>query len=114
MGSEMCIRDRFGTALVGSDILPNIGSGDGAQGFSGALPAGDYTFWIQETGDAPATWSLDLVVSAASIVADDPIADDQSDRVVGAMYALTNQHDPSQQISLPPMMRPASLTGLIR
>ena len=89
----------FGTALVGSDILPNIGSGDGAQGFSGALPAGDYTFWIQETGDAPATWSLDLVVSAASIVADDPIADDQSDRVVGAMYALTNQHDPSQQIS---------------
>ena len=84
----------FGTATEGTNILPNIGSGDGAQGFSGPLPAGDYTFWIQETGDASATYSFDFAVSAASVV-----ADDQSGRVVGAMYALTNQHDPSQQIS---------------
>ena len=39
----------FGDASVGDDILQNIGSGPGTQGFSGALPSGDYTFWIQET-----------------------------------------------------------------
>ena len=31
------------------DLLPDIGNGFGAQGFAGALPAGDYTFCIQET-----------------------------------------------------------------
>jgi len=33
------------------------------------------------------------------IVADDGAAGDSDVRIVGAMYALTNQHDPSQQIS---------------
>lgn len=35
---------------VGNNILPLIGTGAGAIGFAGALGAGDYAVWIQETG----------------------------------------------------------------
>lgn len=38
----------YGTASQGLDILPEIGGGAGAIGFSGPLPAGEYTFWIME------------------------------------------------------------------
>ncbi len=41
----------FGSSMTGTNILPTISTGQGAQGFEGALPAGDYTFWIQETSD---------------------------------------------------------------
>ncbi len=41
----------FGTTMARTNILPIIATGEGAQGFEGALPAGDYTFWIQETSD---------------------------------------------------------------
>jgi len=43
-----------------------------------------------------------LVISTGDndgVQADDPAAGDSDVRIVGAMYALTNQHDPSQQIS---------------
>jgi len=53
----------MGDALVGTDILPAIGTGDGAQGFTPPLDAGDYTFWIQETGPDASSYTLDLVVS---------------------------------------------------
>lgn len=55
-----------GAGQVGTDILDDIGSGAGAMGFTGSLPSGDYTFWIQETGAAPATYTLDLRLSPAS------------------------------------------------
>lgn len=32
----------------GRDILPELGGGPGAIGFTGPLPAGSYTFWVQE------------------------------------------------------------------
>lgn len=35
---------------VGNNILPLIGAGAGAIGFAGALGAGTYAVWIQETG----------------------------------------------------------------
>ena len=56
----------FGTPNVGSDILQGIGAGDGAQGFSGSLDAGDYTFWIQETSPNESAYSIDLVVEPAA------------------------------------------------
>ena len=61
-----------GAGNVGLDILPSMGTGAGAQGFTAPLPAGPYTFWIQQLGaltnydfnfvvqpvPEPATWAL--------------------------------------------------------
>jgi len=52
-----------GTNMIGVDILPDIGSGVGAQGFTPPLSAGDYTFWIQETGSAVAEFTLNFIVA---------------------------------------------------
>lgn len=38
----------FGTASVGSDLLPELGLAPGAVGFTGPLPAGTYSIWIME------------------------------------------------------------------
>lgn len=39
-----------GGAPQGTDILDDLGAGPGAQGFAGALPAGEYVFWLQQLG----------------------------------------------------------------
>lgn len=49
---------------VGTDILPLLGIGVGATGFSGPLPAGTYSFWVQDTGTGSAAYRFDLSVSA--------------------------------------------------
>jgi hypothetical protein len=55
----------FGPATepVGADMLDNIGQGLGAQGFSGTLSAGDYTFWLQQTGVTTTTYAVNFVLS---------------------------------------------------
>jgi hypothetical protein len=45
----------------GSDILPAMGLGFGADGFVPPLPAGTYTFWLQQTG-TDVTYELDFLV----------------------------------------------------
>jgi hypothetical protein len=52
----------FGDTLEGTDILDDIGVGFGSQGFVPPLPAGNYTFWIQETGVYLADYQFDFVV----------------------------------------------------
>jgi hypothetical protein len=39
-----------GAGNVGLDILPSMGTGAGSHGFTAPLPAGSYTFWIQQLG----------------------------------------------------------------
>ncbi|MEM6435979.1 MAG: hypothetical protein AAF773_19315, partial [Cyanobacteria bacterium P01_D01_bin.115] len=61
----------FGISAVGTDILDNIGNGSngpgfGGQGFSGPLPAGTYTFAIQQL-DGPSDYTLAFNVSAATV-----------------------------------------------
>lgn len=51
-------------AVAGSDILDNLGAGPGAQGFSGALGPGTYTFWAQQLG-ARTDYVLEFVVVPA-------------------------------------------------
>lgn len=58
-----------GPGNVGTDILDNIGVGAGAIGFTGSLSAGDYTFWIQQTGANAATYQMDFVVVPAPAAA---------------------------------------------
>lgn len=47
---------------VGTNILPDMGMGPGSMGFTPPLVAGNYTFWIQQTGTNPATYTFDFVV----------------------------------------------------
>jgi hypothetical protein len=49
---------------IGTDILPFVGLGPGASGFVGALPAGSYAFWLQETATGTAEYRYDFNVSA--------------------------------------------------
>jgi hypothetical protein len=55
----------IGATMVGTDILDNLGQGAGAIGFSGPLPAGNYTFWSQETAGLPSSYTLVFSVTAA-------------------------------------------------
>jgi hypothetical protein len=49
---------------VGNNILPLIGAGAGAIGFSGALAAGTYSVWIQETGTGTVPYVMEFTLSA--------------------------------------------------
>ena len=51
-----------GMGNMNTNILPAIGTGAGAQGFTGPLTGSDYTFWIQNTGDVM-TYRLDFNTS---------------------------------------------------
>ena len=58
----------IGEQVEGTNILPAIGAAEGAQGFTGPLPAGDYTFWIQQTTEETVDYSLDMIVTPVSSV----------------------------------------------
>lgn len=51
----------FGSTDIGNDILPNMGSNWGSIGFTPPLTGPNYTFWLQQTGDATA-YTLDFQV----------------------------------------------------
>ena len=54
----------YHAASVDTDILAAVGAGaSGATGFAPPLPAGDYAFWIQDTGDGVASYGFDIVVA---------------------------------------------------
>ena len=57
----------IGEQVEGTNLLPAIGAAEGAQGFTGPLPAGDYTFWIQQTTEETVDYSLDMIVSPVSV-----------------------------------------------
>lgn len=56
----------FGADLIRSDLLAAMGNGVGALGFTPPLPAGDYSFWIQETGGDPANFSMNFLVAPSN------------------------------------------------
>lgn len=57
----------YGTADAGSDMLPKIGTGFGAQGFSGPLGAGTYAVWLQETQVGNVGYKFDFQVGTAAV-----------------------------------------------
>ncbi|MEL7314500.1 MAG: Ig-like domain-containing protein, partial [Cyanobacteria bacterium J06559_3] len=77
----------FGSSAVGTDILDNIGNGSngagfGGQGFEGPLPAGTYTFALQQLG-ADSDYTLAFNVTEATVVENTaPVAADDSYTVV--------------------------------
>lgn len=58
----------YGEGNVNRDILPRIGTGEGATGFTGPLGAGTYSFWVQDFDNAPVTYDFDLTLTAATAV----------------------------------------------
>lgn len=51
-----------GAGNVGADILPEMAISAGAQDFTAPLPAGQYTFWIQQLG-AVTSYDFNMVVN---------------------------------------------------
>jgi hypothetical protein len=49
---------------VGTDILGLLGIGPGASGFATPLPAGTYSFWVQDTATGVAAYNFDFRVTA--------------------------------------------------
>ena len=55
--------------MEGDDVLDDLGSAQfGGIGFTGALPAGTYTFWIQETSASVPEYALDFQVRSTTPV----------------------------------------------
>jgi len=64
----------YGPSNVGSNILPEIGMLPESQGFSGGLPAGDYSIWLNQTGansSSTITLAIDTVFSPILIWEDE-------------------------------------------
>ena len=53
----------YGPGDILNDILPEIGAGAGAQGFTPPLGPGTYAVWIQETGTGTANYGFNFVVA---------------------------------------------------
>jgi hypothetical protein len=54
----------YSTGDIGEDILPLMGtSGLGSTGFTGALPAGTYSFWVQEASVGTVPYGLEFTVA---------------------------------------------------
>lgn len=54
----------YGLADIGNNILPLVGAGAGAIGFTGALGAGNYSVWIQETGVGTVPYVMEFSLAA--------------------------------------------------
>jgi hypothetical protein len=55
--------DHYGTDDIGVNILPLMGMGVGATGFTGPLPAGTYSFWVQEASVGTVPYGLEFTVA---------------------------------------------------
>lgn len=47
----------------GTDFFDLMGLASGAQGYSGPLGAGDYTFWAQETSPSADDWIISFIIT---------------------------------------------------
>ncbi len=54
----------YSTSEIGTDILPAIGAGAGATGFTPPLGTGTYSFWVQDTSPGAAHYGFDFTVTS--------------------------------------------------
>jgi hypothetical protein len=59
LGWTIFAADNIGTDMLAAMATPSVGS----SGFTIPLPAGDYTFWVQETSVGTATYRFELDVA---------------------------------------------------
>ncbi|MGH8047597.1 MAG: PEP-CTERM sorting domain-containing protein, partial [Chthoniobacterales bacterium] len=62
--ADMLGYTHYGPTGVQGEILDDIGTGSGAQGFTPPLAAGNYTFWIQETGSQARNYTFTMTMTA--------------------------------------------------
>jgi hypothetical protein len=56
--------DHYGTDDIGVNILPLMGtSGLGSTGFTGPLPPGTYSFWVQEASVGSVNYGFDFAIT---------------------------------------------------
>ncbi len=55
--------EHYGTDDIGVNILPLMGTGVGSTGFTGPLPAGTYSFWVQEASVGTVPYGLEFTVA---------------------------------------------------
>ena len=53
----------YTVADIGNNILPTMGTGVGAIGFTGPLGAGTYSVWVQETGVGTVPYVMDFTLA---------------------------------------------------
>ncbi len=91
---------RYSKGLVSAAVLVSLAAcgqdGITLEGFEADLAAGESI----EIGLSPnPDGSVEVTLPPGTVGGDDGVADDGAATAAGAMYALTNQFDPSQQIS---------------
>jgi len=57
----------YGETNIGSNILPEMGTLSEAIGFTGALASGEYTIWLNQTGETSKT-TLNFVLTMVEII----------------------------------------------
>jgi hypothetical protein len=55
--------DHYGTDDIGVNILPLMGMGVGATDFTGWLPPGQYSFWVQEASVGTVPYGLEFTIA---------------------------------------------------
>ncbi len=61
--TELLGWDHYTTDDIGVNILPLIGMGAGAIDFTGPLPAGQYSFWVQEASVGSVNYGFDFTIA---------------------------------------------------
>lgn len=78
----------YGTASIGTDILPAMGNLGGATGFTAPLAEGAYTIWLNQTGGLSEA-TLNFVVAESTVIWDEAIDGDLSDDGTNPTGAFT-------------------------
>jgi hypothetical protein len=58
----------YGSGNINRDILPRIGMGQDATGFTPPLGPGTYSFWVQDFDSGPVTYNFDFWLTSAVAV----------------------------------------------
>jgi hypothetical protein len=57
----------YGPVTSDTDLMPDLSVASlGSTGFTGALPAGNYAFWIQDFGAGTFSYAFDIRLTAAA------------------------------------------------
>lgn len=83
----------YGSGNINRDILPRIGMGQDATGFTPPLGPGTYSFWVQDFDPGPVTYNYDLRLTAMAAV---PEPETHALLAVGLVFLIAALRRPSK------------------